>query len=414
MKVEYAIERKTQPDTKVDRLCKQLGSDVVLLSCNGKKPNAPWKSLTISDMSDDEYLEKLAAAPNIGVVLGKRSGNLCVIDFDVDGEDETFLKLNPSLTSTLRTRGSRGSSFWVRIIGSYPGSTKLKLNGSELGEWRADGNQSIIAGLHPTTHQPYKMLNKATPVAIAFDKIIWPQGAFSHGKHGISRVATGNNVTQVLQVTEAAQVLEVSEVTDAIRVFSVCDFSQSSENEIVRLCVPNAANQNHGRLFDLARGVKTLERQRGDFSDADLKRLFGKWYRLSRAHLRKTQSRAEYLEEFLQACDTALIALDEGGLLTAWQMAKKSPQPKAALTFKSAAARMLVSLCFQLQQLAGNEDFFLSCHSAGKLLKLTSVHTARLLRTLVGKGVLQLVEKGNLKTRKATRYRFTKAKGILI
>ena len=173
--------------------------------------------------------------------------------------------------------------------------------------------------------------------------------------------------------------------------------------------------ENNARLFDLARGVRTLERARGqEYSERELKRIFGKWFRKSRRFLRVGQSRAKYFEEFLRACDTAQVALDEGGLLTAWQSAKKSTLPECAAVFKSSAARLLVALCLQLQRLAGEDVFpvMLRCRQA---LGHGTSAPASLLRTLVSKGILDLIEKGY--TGKATHYRFVPkpdSKGIAV
>ncbi len=161
MNTTCVLENKSS--TRISELRDLLGHDVLLLPCEGKKPDGKWKHLTIEAMNDPRYLQALATG-NVGVALGARSGGLCVVDFDADGEDGKFLALNPEIADTLRTHGNRGSSFWLRIVGEYPASKKLKAGGRDLGEWRANGNQSIIAGLHPTTGQPYQFLNEAQPV----------------------------------------------------------------------------------------------------------------------------------------------------------------------------------------------------------------------------------------------------------
>ena len=168
-------KRITQP--KVSRLRELLGLEAVLLPCIGKRPITPgWQKLTAAAMDDPAHIEALESAPNIGVLLGKASGGLCVVDIDQDGEDEEFLALNPLLADTLRTQGRRGSSFWVRCEGNFPASKKL----GALGEWRADGNQSIIFGPHPQTDKPYIILNEAAPARIAFAEITWPSGVSFH------------------------------------------------------------------------------------------------------------------------------------------------------------------------------------------------------------------------------------------
>jgi hypothetical protein len=95
-------------------------------------------------------------------------------------------------------------------------------------------------------------------------------------------------------------------------------------------------------------------------------------------------------------------------------MAGTAPAPGAAAKFKSPKVRSLVCLCWQLQQLAGDKEFFLSCRSAAKLLEVSHVQTARFLRLLARKGVLKVVEAGSPNTNRATRYRFKETKGMMM
>jgi bifunctional DNA primase/polymerase-like protein len=98
-----------------------------------------WQTFTIERMNQPEYLARLNHGANIGVLLG--NGRV-TIDLDRDENVEPFLKLNPKLRGTLRSRRKRGCNLWVRIRGEYPKSCKLKTsNGEDWGEWRADRNK---------------------------------------------------------------------------------------------------------------------------------------------------------------------------------------------------------------------------------------------------------------------------------
>ena len=246
MTINYTLERRVS--ISIARLRDLLGHDAVLLPCAGKRPLVTgWQKLTAETMLNHDYLAKLASASNIGVSLGERSGGLCVVDFDADGEDENFLALNPSLADTLRTHGRRGSSFWLRIVGEFPTNTKLKSNGKDLGEWRATGNQSIVAGLHPDTGLPYRMLNEARPIEIPFKNIVWPDGVdFSKTPRktkDLSRCVAcelPKNVTHAAHVSDVADDADVANDTQVIRSFTgVRDLGGATEDEIVALCVPN-------------------------------------------------------------------------------------------------------------------------------------------------------------------------------
>ena len=162
---------------RVTELEQLLGQPVVLLPIpSGEK--APvfqdWNQVNVEQMQRPDYRGRLRAG-NIGVLLGTPSGGLCSIDVDRDDLVEPFLKLNPALRPALRTRGRRGANIWVRMRGEFPKVTKLKTNeGTDWGEWRADGGQTVIDGQHPDGNA-YARVVEGPPVELAFDEIQWPE-----------------------------------------------------------------------------------------------------------------------------------------------------------------------------------------------------------------------------------------------
>ena len=128
-----------------------LGDDVVLLPIKrgDKGPSGKgmkgWQQFTLERMKDPQYLAQLNHGGNIGVLLGNR---LDTIDLDRDKDVEPFLRLNPKLRDTLRTEASKkAATYGFASKGDYPKSCKLKTrSGEDFGEWRADGNQTVIYG----------------------------------------------------------------------------------------------------------------------------------------------------------------------------------------------------------------------------------------------------------------------------
>lgn len=152
-----------------------LGRRAVLLHVKHgeKKPAANEWQLTTLDQTLESGYEKRLLSGNIGVLVGRSSNGLCSIDIDEDSEVEPFLTLNPRLRQSLRTKGARGCNIWVQIKGDHPKGYKIKTNdGSDFGEWRADGMQTVISGQHPNGH-PYNFVVYKKPIAINFDEIIW-------------------------------------------------------------------------------------------------------------------------------------------------------------------------------------------------------------------------------------------------
>lgn len=160
----------------VGRLRELLGHAVVLLPVpHGQKGclEKGWSSFTIKKMEDPVYLAQLEEG-NIAVLAGKPSGQLCSIDLDDEGAWQRLLDLNPWMADTLRTKAERPGNVWLRVIGAYPKSGKITdADGKDLGEWRADGNMTMIDGRHPSGCS-YQMVNAVPPMAVPFDQINWP------------------------------------------------------------------------------------------------------------------------------------------------------------------------------------------------------------------------------------------------
>ena len=143
---------KTTAKTDIVNYVLGLFATLVLLVAwpRGKKGGPQkWTQVTAQDMADPAYLQKLAEG-NIGVIMGPASGGIGSLDIDDDAGAEEFLALNPDLRETLRTKGARGCNIWFYPDGEVPASCKLKRNGQAWGEWRWEGNQTIVWGVHPS------------------------------------------------------------------------------------------------------------------------------------------------------------------------------------------------------------------------------------------------------------------------
>jgi hypothetical protein len=151
-----------------------------------------WSETTFEHTQSERYQSELRTNGNTGVLLGAKSKDLCTIDCDTDALQEAMLALNPRLAETFRTRGQSGGQIWACMPGARPHKVyALKVDkGSPLargareepdesgrvviGEFRAEGGQSVICGLHPTTGKPYSWPVAEPPVTIAFDQLVWP------------------------------------------------------------------------------------------------------------------------------------------------------------------------------------------------------------------------------------------------
>lgn len=155
----------------------RLEVDAVLLPIRRgtKRPNRKaWQNLSFADTQEPNFQRSLRSAPAIGVSLGSASGGLCSIDFDDDDFLKRFLELNPKLVGTLRTTARRGANLWIVLDDIPPPSRKLVFEGTAVGEFRSDKNQTLIAGLHPQGFT-YRKLVDAAPVRLPYSAIQWPE-----------------------------------------------------------------------------------------------------------------------------------------------------------------------------------------------------------------------------------------------
>lgn len=157
----------------LDRLTRLLGQDVFFVPCEWgtKRPIVSYTDHPFANTQSRHYRALFKhGRTNIAVYLGKASGGLCAIDFDDDKDLEIFLKLNPRLATTTRSRGSRGGMIWMRVQGEYPKSCNPT---HRHFEWRADRRLSTICGRHPKGME-YRLVVDGPPLTIHFPEIVWP------------------------------------------------------------------------------------------------------------------------------------------------------------------------------------------------------------------------------------------------
>jgi hypothetical protein len=150
-----------------------------------------WRKVTYEASLTPDCQKRLQEKANTGVLLGG-DDNLCAIDCDTDAFLTEFLRLNPQFEKTLRTRGISGAQLWVYLTGDRPHqvhkltvhkdsplAANARKKGDEhvniqIGEFRAEGGQSIIRGIHPDNCD-YVWLVDVPPVTVDFDAIVWPE-----------------------------------------------------------------------------------------------------------------------------------------------------------------------------------------------------------------------------------------------
>lgn len=390
--------------TRVDALRELLGKDVLMLPWPmGSKGTArKWGHLRAAKMNNIAYLMKLEEG-NIGVALGPVSGGLCSIDWDEEEWLYAFLDCNPALRDTLRTKGERGCNLWVRCEGEYPASFKMKLAASpreSVGEWRAEGNQTIISGRHPSGCD-YSFIVQKRPVEVAYGSLKWPEGIIAHSAHSAHR-HTEDSAHSVLSALSGS--LKRSQAGSESGLFSLFwDF------------VPTERGQSDNDLWAMAGRLKTWEKREGRLATpSERVELFKSWWAESREFVDPSMDMAAYLAKWLSNCDRRQRADDETAVTVAWQKTVSEDLPKeAAAVYEvdlSSKMRLLIALCRNLQQLSGGQSFFLTCREAGDLIEIPFRTVAYWFQILCTEGgpchLLQKLSTGSQVERKANEYAY--------
>ena len=190
-------QTNSEPSPTLDNvrtLLERDGRHAVLLPILARDKAPKWKvwpKVTYAETQTEEYQQKLRSCPNTGVLLGLAPDGLCAIDLDTEEACAAFEEANPCFAQTLRTRGSRGAQFWAYVAGERPHQIHpLKVKATSplavgvntspddaglvtIGEFRAEGGQSVIRGIHPVGNH-YSWLCAKPPITIDFGDIFWP------------------------------------------------------------------------------------------------------------------------------------------------------------------------------------------------------------------------------------------------
>lgn len=380
---------------------------------SGKKggPGVDFRKISLKDMMDPGYRQKLAQG-NIGVVQGEASGGIGSIDIDDDDGAKEFLELNPDLRETLRSRGARGCNVWLYPTGGdVPRSGRLKRNGQPWGEWRFDGNQTIIAGIHPNG-QSYTLECPKRAIRYPFSKIQFPPGVtarFIHSSMDSITLSTDQQITEE-QMNRPQSVTSVPPLCPSVYLEGgkggVLD--QGTIETLLTGTIPTQTHGNHDKLFTLARRVKAFELgQPAPLGEASLRAIFSLWHERAIAFLRADQAWDEYYYEFSEAYEDVKRPGGDAVVDIAWKAVSTStgPLPPEAALVMDGRLKKLVALCHLLQALAGPQPFYLACRTVQRLFNLRAHETAALwLRILRQKQIINESVKGGPGSMRATRY----------
>lgn len=180
---------------------------------------------------------------------------------------------------------------------------------------------------------------------------------------------------------------------DAPILYSLCNIE-----EVIRATQPTRFGQRHQKIFDLARGLR-FDCRLGDKELKDLKPIVKRWHDMALPNI-DTKEFTETWSDFVHAWTRAKTPLSEGGLATAWKRAQEGTPPPDCAMYDNATVQKLVALCWNLGSVSGT--FYLSMHTAAKLLKVQAMTIQRWLKMMLADGLIEVIKAGTKKA--ATTY----------
>jgi hypothetical protein len=179
----------------------------------------------------------------------------------------------------------------------------------------------------------------------------------------------------------------------------------------IRDSLPTAPGQRNRQVFELARALKAIP-WLADAPVDSLKPYVRQWHQQALPHI-TTKPFEETWIDFFSAWPKVKFPKGAEPMVAVLERAKAATPPRAAAQYESPGVRLLVSLCRELQRMAGDQPFFLGCRTAAGLLGLKNrngeddhVTAWRWLRLLMHDKIIEEVEKGDRAKRRASRYRY--------
>jgi AraC-like DNA-binding protein len=298
---------------------------------------------------------------------------------------------NPSLRETLTTKGRRGANIWVFIDGRFPATRHLKFNGERVGEWRAEGAQTLIAGSHPEGGN-YTTLVQSTPMRIRYNSIKW-NGVESSDAPALfaspspllpSSVFSEPSVSSILSTSSTSSTSPPS-LGEKIRASKAAKeaLSGSLKRQYVRYIEKRFIPKQGARNSSLVAMVTFLYRATGV---SQLRQLAAAFYDLNQEIF--TDSREQHMEELeahMRACQSTWL-----GELSQEEISFISDLPEEYVD----AFRICRDLAHHENEASPPPDFFLSCNDLGDRLGCSPSTAQRILNAFESASQIKMILKG--------------------
>jgi hypothetical protein len=341
----------------------------------GKKPAGLWKPFQTRP-ADPSTLRRLFARDGItglAVVLGQVSGGLACRDFDQADGYHRWAQRHPADAALLPTvRTGRG----YHVYGRLDQDEFANLGDGEL---RADSGHYVV--LPPSAHPEGGQYSWVVPLPDDDPLPLLP----------VSLRQSQQTGEEDRPPQQPSNPLHVSHGHNACVPPAALGAIQAT--------LPDGPGQRNRRLFDLARRLKGIVGL--DTSPGVLNVIVSRWHARALPVI-TTKPFGETWSDF-QAAWLRARTPHGAGLRDALEAARRAPERLD----DNEELGILAALCRHLSAAAGGQPFYLSCRSVEELFGIGRMTAWRWLNTLRFYELIEPVQVGTLKQRRATTWRWT-------
>ncbi len=354
----------------------RIGWRIIATRHETKRPARRWKTYQWRKPTDDQirkWFQDGKYTP--AVVLGRASGNnghaLLCRDFDDPRSYDAWQTEQPKLARTLPT-SSTPNGRHVFCLSSWSG---FRHCGD--GELRGTRGQYVL--LPPGPGRQWLVSIKGSGLPIIDDPckaglgIPPPKPPLSH----------------------------LSILCSPLR-SSITQGSHPSIPEIIKTTLPGGKRQRHDAVFYFARRLKGLP-QFASIDPRMLKALVRAWHRKALPYIQTKDFETTYID-FLKGWPR----IRQPGNISFLDDVLKRATAHPVAGYENPKIGLLAAVCRELQKEQGREPFYLSTYVGARLLNTTPMSISRGLYLLRMEGVIELVQAGSIRTRRASRYHYTK------
>jgi hypothetical protein len=354
-----------------------------------KKPpkGFKWTKYQTVRPTEADLREWFAKYKSLAVVCGAVSGGLTVLDFDSMEVYERLVSIHPELAELSTVKTSRGRHVYLRS----------KLNKSTKFGKIDLLSEKKCAMLPPSPHPKggkYEWLIPLDGELPELDPMQWNLQEFPEETEDPEDAEDPDDAERPRSHSGGGVLLEVYGV----------ELVKEIEKAVAQT-IPNAKGQRNDAVFPFCRWLKAIPEIK-DLPLKQLKPIVQYWYEQANPVIgtkKFTVTWADFVHGWKR------VKWPKGDVMLS-QAIKRALElkdvPREAGEYDSEEARLLLRVCYQLQQGAGSNPFFLASRTAGGIIGMSHRWAYKLLEMFVTDEKLQVVEEHT--TTKAPRYRYLK------